>query len=90
MKRISLRCREGKDPTCDCALLLSDPELLILDEPTNHLDFKTLMWLEDYLNGYRGAVLIVSHDRYFLDKLAKKIWSLTRGSYRIYRKLHAV
>ena len=41
-------------------LLLSDPELLILDEPTNHLDFKTLMWLEDYLNGYRGAVLIVS------------------------------
>ena len=53
-----------------------DPELLILDEPTNHLDFKTLMWLEDYLNGYKGAVLIVSHDRYFLDKLAQKIWEV--------------
>ena len=48
-------------------LLLEEPNLLILDEPTNHLDFKTIMWLEDYLRSYRGAVLIVSHDRYFLD-----------------------
>lgn len=77
-------------------LLLSDPELLILDEPTNHLDFKTLMWLEDYLNGYRGAVLIVSHDRYFLDKLAKKIWELDEGelteytgNYTQYKQLKA-
>lgn len=60
-------------------LLLLDPDLLILDEPTNHLDFKTLMWLEEYLNGYQGAVLIVSHDRYFLDKLAKKIWEIDDG-----------
>lgn len=60
-------------------LLLLDPDLLILDEPTNHLDFKTLMWLEEYLNGYKGAVLIVSHDRYFLDKLAKKIWEIDDG-----------
>ncbi|WP_066686631.1 ABC-F family ATP-binding cassette domain-containing protein [Christensenella intestinihominis] len=77
-------------------LLLSDPELLILDEPTNHLDFKTLMWLEDYLNGYKGAVLIVSHDRYFLDKLAKKIWELDEGelteytgNYTQYKQLKA-
>lgn len=60
-------------------LLLLDPDLLILDEPTNHLDFRTLMWLEEYLNSYRGAVLIVSHDRYFLDKLAKKIWEIDDG-----------
>lgn len=77
-------------------LLLSDPELLILDEPTNHLDFKTLMWLENYLNGYKGAVLIVSHDRYFLDKLAKKIWELDEGelteytgNYTQYKQLKA-
>ncbi|MEG2625104.1 MAG: ABC-F family ATP-binding cassette domain-containing protein [Christensenella sp.] len=77
-------------------LLLSDPELLILDEPTNHLDFKTLMWLENYLNGYKGAVLTVSHDRYFLDKLAKKIWELDdgelteyTGNYTQYKQLKA-
>lgn len=60
-------------------LLLEAPSLLILDEPTNHLDFKTLGWLEDYLGGYRGAILIVSHDRYFLDKLCGIIWEMDRG-----------
>lgn len=59
-------------------LLLEEPKLLILDEPTNHLDFKTLMWLEDYLVGYKGALLIVSHDRYFLDKLVTSIWEVER------------
>lgn len=54
-------------------LLLEEPDLLILDEPTNHLDFKTLAWLEDYLSSYRGAILTVSHDRYFLDKLVNII-----------------
>ena len=54
-------------------LLLEEPNLLILDEPTNHLDFKTLGWLEDYLKGYKGSVLIVSHDRYFLNKLCTRI-----------------
>ena len=59
-------------------LLLEEPNLLILDEPTNHLDFKTVMWLEDYLKGYKGAILIVSHDRYFLDKLCTSICEIER------------
>ena len=59
-----------------CKLLLEAPELLILDEPTNHLDFKTLTWLEDYLASYRGALLVVSHDRFFLDKLCDRIWDV--------------
>ena len=62
-----------------CRLLLEEPELLILDEPTNHLDIKTLFWLEDYLTSYRGAMLIVSHDRYFLDRLTSRTLELERG-----------
>ena len=61
-------------------LLLEAPSLLILDEPTNHLDFATLSWLEDYLASYKGALLVVSHDRYFLDKLSNKIWELEDGT----------
>ncbi len=60
-------------------LLLEEPELLILDEPTNHLDFKTLKWLEDYLASYNGAILAVSHDRYFLDKIVDNIYEVERG-----------
>lgn len=60
-------------------LLLEEPELLILDEPTNHLDFKTLKWLEEYLVSYSGALLIVSHDRYFLDKTVSHIFEVERG-----------
>ena len=60
-------------------LLLEEPELLILDEPTNHLDFKTLRWLEDYLVNYNGAILTVSHDRYFLDKIVSHIYEVERG-----------
>ncbi len=60
-------------------LLLEDPELLILDEPTNHLDFKTLRWLEEYLQSYNGAILAVSHDRYFLDKIVNHIYEVERG-----------
>lgn len=74
-------------------LLLEAPSLLILDEPTNHLDFATLGWLEDYLAGYKGALLVVSHDRYFLDKLCNKIWELEdatlweyKGNYTAYTK----
>jgi len=65
-------------------LLLEAPNLLILDEPTNHLDFKTLIWLEDYLAGYRGALLIVSHDRYFLDRVTTRTWELEDGSLTAY------
>ena len=61
-----------------CKLLLEEPELLILDEPTNHLDFKMLIWLEEYLKGYKGALLIVSHDRYFLDSLVTSVCELDR------------
>ena len=57
-------------------LLLENPDVLILDEPTNHLDFDTLTWLEDYLSSYKGAVITVSHDRFFLDKLVKRIWEV--------------
>lgn len=63
-------------------LLLENPSLLILDEPTNHLDFDTIMWLEDYLSGYKGALLIVSHDRYFLDKLCTSICEIERTHLR--------
>ena len=59
-------------------LLLSKPDLLILDEPTNHLDIETLSWLEGYLKGYEGAILIVSHDRYFLDQVVSIVYEVSR------------
>ncbi|MCL2077573.1 MAG: ABC-F family ATP-binding cassette domain-containing protein [Oscillospiraceae bacterium] len=66
-------------------LLLENPGLLILDEPTNHLDFNTVIWLEDYLKEYKGALLIVSHDRYFLDKLCTSICEIERGKLRRFK-----
>ncbi len=57
-------------------ILLQEPNLLILDEPTNHLDMNVLAWLEDYLKSYRGALLVVSHDRYFLDHVVKDVYDL--------------
>ncbi|CAM4228809.1 ABC transporter-like protein [Lederbergia lenta] len=59
-------------------LLLTKPDILILDEPTNHLDIETLSWLEQYLQSYTGAILIVSHDRYFLDKVVNQVYELSR------------
>jgi ATP-binding cassette, subfamily F, member 3 len=59
-------------------LLLTKPDILILDEPTNHLDIDTLSWLEQYLQGYDGAILIVSHDRYFLDKVVTQVYEVSR------------
>jgi ATP-binding cassette subfamily F protein 3 len=68
-----------------CKLLLEAPDLLILDEPTNHLDFQTVGWLEEYLKSWRGALLIVSHDRFFLDRLCTSICELERGQMTRYK-----
>ena len=66
-------------------LLLLQPELILLDEPTNHLDIKATMWLETYLRNYRGAVVIVSHDRYFLDKIVTKVVEIERARATTYQ-----
>lgn len=66
-------------------LLLEQPDLLILDEPTNHLDMAAVEWLEGQLHTWAGAVLIVSHDRYFLDKIADTIWEMSRNGIEGYR-----
>ncbi len=65
-------------------LLLSQPDVILLDEPTNHLDMNSIAWLEGYLGSYAGAVLIVSHDRYFLDRIVTKIVELEHGKSRVY------
>jgi ATP-binding cassette subfamily F protein 3 len=77
-------------------VLLQEPDVLLLDEPTNHLDIEALEWLEEYLSHWKGAFIIVSHDRYFLDKLVNKIWELEfgrlyeyPGNYSRYRALRA-
>ncbi len=65
-------------------IILQKPDLLLLDEPTNHLDLDTIFWLEEYLSSLKIAVIIISHDRYFLDKLCKKIIFVNRGTSEIY------
>ncbi len=65
-------------------LLLSRPDIILLDEPTNHLDMSSIAWLENYLLNYKGAVIIVAHDRYFLDKIATKIIELENGHSSVY------
>lgn len=66
-------------------MLLQKPDILILDEPTNHLDIDTLSWLENYLPNYSGALLIVSHDRYFLDKVVNEVYEISRHKMRYYK-----
>lgn len=61
-------------------ILIEAPDLLLLDEPTNHLDLESIVWLQSYLKSYRGAVIIVTHDRYFLDEVANQIWELSFGA----------
>ena len=65
-------------------LLLTKPDIIILDEPTNHLDMDSISWLETFLTGYQGSVILVSHDRYFLDKIVSKVVELDRGHSTIY------
>ncbi len=65
-------------------LLLSKPDILILDEPTNHLDISTISWLEGYLASYRGAVILVSHDRMFIDRIAETVYEIERGKIKRY------
>src|ERR1700689_5078095 len=65
-------------------LLISEPDLLLLDEPTNHLDLAAIEWLEKYLLGFSGAVVLISHDRYLLDKLATRIVWLTQNKFKSY------
>ena len=86
----ALRCPPPDEPVTNlsggerrrvalCKLLLSKPDLLLLDEPTNHLDAESVQWLEQHLAGYAGAILAVTHDRYFLDNVAEWILELDRG-----------
>jgi ATP-binding cassette subfamily F protein 3 len=65
-------------------LLLESPDLLLLDEPTNHLDLQAIEWLEGYLNNWEGTVVLVAHDRYFMDRVVHKIWELAFGHLEIY------
>ena len=86
----SLRCPPG-DTSVDvlsggerrrvalCRLLLQEPDVLLLDEPTNHLDAETVLWLERHLQNYKGTVIAITHDRYFLDNVAGWILELDRG-----------
>ena len=69
---------------CQGRMLLTDPDLLLLDEPTNHLDLKSITWLEEYLQSYRGAVMVISHDRYFLDHVCGKMAELLLGTVETY------
>ena len=69
---------------CLGRMLLTEPDLLLLDEPTNHLDLKSIAWLEEYLTSYRGAVLVVSHDRYFLDRVCGRMAELLLGAVETY------
>ncbi|WP_029321145.1 ribosomal protection-like ABC-F family protein [Butyrivibrio sp. AE3004] len=83
-KRISTLSGGQKTRVALGKLLLQSPDLIILDEPTNHLDMNSIKWLEGYLMNYKGAVLIVSHDRYFLDRIAGKVIEIDQTSADVY------
>ena len=70
-------------------VLIQSPDLLILDEPTNHLDYESVKWLEDYLSRYHGAILLVTHDRYFLDRVTNRIFELDGGKIYTYKGNYA-
>lgn len=83
-KKISMLSGGERTRLALCCLLLKKPDILILDEPTNHLDIGTLKWLEQYLRGYRGTIIIVSHDRYFLDQSVNRIFEISNHKLRAY------
>ena len=73
-----------KTIACLARMLLQKPDILLLDEPTNHLDIPTLGWLEDFIKGYSGSVVLVSHDRYFLDRTIDKVFAIADGKIKTY------
>ena len=73
-----------KTIVCLARLILQSPDLLLLDEPTNHLDIYTLSWLEDFIKNYKGSVILVSHDRYFLDKTITKVFAIDKSKIKTY------
>ena len=83
-KKISTFSGGEKTRLSMAKLLLSEPDLLILDEPTNHLDMENVAWLENYLSSYNGAIVIVSHDRYFIDKVVHVVYNLEFGKLKKY------
>ena len=83
-KKISMLSGGERTRLALSCILLSKPDILILDEPTNHLDLRMLEWLESYLDGYKGTLLIVSHDRYFLDRVTNRIFDLSGGTLDAY------
>ena len=83
-KQVSTLSGGQKSRLALAKLLIADPDLLLLDEPTNHLDLAAIEWLENYLASFPGAVLVISHDRYLLDRLATRVVNLTRGRLKSY------
>lgn len=83
-KPISILSGGQKTRVALCKLLLLSPDILLLDEPTNHLDLEAIEWLEEYLKSYKGAILVISHDRFFLDSITEKTFELSNGEVEIY------
>ena len=84
-KRIGMLSGGERTRLALSCILLSRPDVLMLDEPTNHLDLRMLAWLEAYLEAYRGTLIVVSHDRYFLDKICSRMFDLGSGTLEAYR-----
>lgn len=83
-KKINILSGGQKTRVALCKLLLIKPDILLLDEPTNHLDLDAIEWLEDYLKGYKGTIIIISHDRYFLDAITSSTFELINGHVNSY------